>query len=299
MSASGGRVSHPGRAIALALASTLLYGNMSAGTGFAFKHGISPFDATFLRTLIVTIGMLAIIGVQRAPIRLPKDHRLAFWMQCFATLVISVGFLGAVAFIPVSLTIILFYTFPIFTLLASPFLEGKKLGALELMAVLVAFIGLGIAVGPSLDVLDWRGVALALSASLAVVVQFNCAHYLGASLPPATQGFLVHLVILPATLAIALFADGGNLTLFTAGSAVGVGALLLVGTLYFIAFFLHMWALSLAPASMLVPFYNLEPIVSIIMAAVLVQEILSPLQYGGVALVMVGLFLASMSERRK
>ena len=289
---------HPNRAIGFALASTLLYGVVPAATGLAFQNGISPIEVTFFRTLLVCLGMLAIALIAGQKIALPRGRMKAFWLQALATLVISVGFLGSVAFIPVSLTILIFYTFPILTLASAPFVEGKRLNFREMLAVGLAFIGLGIAVGPSFSVLDWRGIALAGAASCGVVAQFHCARALGGAMAPAVQGFLIHLVILPITLGLALWIGRGHLPFLSQSLGLGQMGLLLVGVCYLLAFFLHMSALVLAPASTIVPYYNLEPLISMIMAAILVGEYLNPVQYIGVLLVFSGLIIAALPGRR-
>jgi drug/metabolite transporter (DMT)-like permease len=292
------RRNRPVVGISFALASTVLYGVVPAGTGLAFQNGVSPIEVTFFRTALVALGMLAIALVMREKLRFPRGLSRVFWLQAFATLVISVGFLGAVAFIPVSLTILIFYTFPILTVMSGPFIEGKKLRPAQIVAVVLAFIGLGVAVGPSLDVLDWRGIALAGAAAVAVVAQFHCARSLGGAMAPAVQGFFIHAAILPATLGLALWIGGGSIPFLSGGNMAGLLPLVLVGVCYLIAFFLHMSALAAAPASTVVPFYNLEPVISITMAAVLVREFLTPVQYFGVGLVLAGLLITSLAERK-
>jgi drug/metabolite transporter (DMT)-like permease len=298
VTASPDRRNSPVAGISFALASTVLYGVVPAGTGLAFQNGVSPIEVTLFRTALVAVGMLAIAFVLREKIRFPKGLSGVFWLQAFSTLVISVGFLGAVAFIPVSLTILIFYTFPILTVMSGPFVEGKRLVPAQIVAVVLAFIGLGVAVGPSLDVLDWRGIALAGAAAVAVVLQFHCARSLGGTMAPAVQGFLIHLAILPVTLALALWVGNGSIPFLSGGNMAGLVPLVLVGVCYLIAFFLHMSALAAAPASTVVPFYNLEPVISITMAALLVREFLSPIQYVGVGLVLTGLLITSIAERK-
>ena len=298
VSASPDRHNRPLVGIAFALASTVLYGVVPAGTGLAFQNGVSPIEVTLFRTALVTVGMLAIALALREKIRFPKGLSGVFWLQAFSTLVISVGFLGAVAFIPVSLLILIFYTFPIFTVLSGPFIEGKRLVPAQMVAVVLAFIGLGVAVGPSLDVLDWRGLALAGAATFAVVSQFHCARRLGGAMGSAAQGFFIHLAILPATLVLALWVGNGSIPFLSGGNMPGLLPLVLVGVCYLIAFFLHMSALAAAPASTVVPFYNLEPVIAIIMAAILVREFLSPVEYVGVGLVLTGLLITSLAERK-
>ena len=115
---------------------------------------------------------------------------------------------------------------------------------------------------------------------------------------PAAQGFFIHLAILPATLVLALWVGNGSIPFLSGGNMPGLLPLVLVGVCYLIAFFLHMSALAAAPASTVVPFYNLEPVIAIIMAAILVREFLSPVEYVGVGLVLTGLLITSLAERK-
>ena len=88
VSASPDRHNRPLVGIAFALASTVLYGVVPAGTSLAFQHGVSPIEVTLFRTALVTVGMLAIALALREKIRFPKGLSGVFWLQAFSTLVI-------------------------------------------------------------------------------------------------------------------------------------------------------------------------------------------------------------------
>jgi drug/metabolite transporter (DMT)-like permease len=60
-----------------------------------------------------------------------------------------------------------------------------------------------------------------------------------------------------------------------------------------------MLSLRFAPTSRVAPFFNLEPVVTIAVAGLLLGERLNPAQYAGGGLVLVALGLASRLARKE
>ena len=54
-----------------------------------------------------------------------------------------------------------------------------------------------------------------------------------------------------------------------------------VGAIYVVAYMVHMLSLRFAPASTVAPYYNLEPVMTTLVAAVLLGERLNLNQYAG------------------
>ena len=78
----------------------------------------------------------------------------------------SLGYLSSYKYIPVSLSVLLFFTFPFWVLLINFIIDGVAVKPLKLLALLLAFSGLALCLGPNWHVLDPRGIALALFGSL-------------------------------------------------------------------------------------------------------------------------------------
>ena len=87
------------------------------------------------------------------------------WMGALL-LVMSAGYLGAIAYIPVSLAALIFYTFPFYVAILASLTGREPMTRIKAAALVVAFAGLVLALGPSFDDLNWRGVACALAAAL-------------------------------------------------------------------------------------------------------------------------------------
>ena len=153
--------------VGCALAAASIYGLVPNFVRGAFENGIPPVEATFFRTSVLAVAFALIAVVQGESFRIPRAAMAAFAGQAIATLVISVSYLASVQFIPIGLAVIIFFTFPVLIMLASPVVEGKFPGFWRIIIAIFAFGGLVVAIGPSFSDLDIRGIGLATLASLA------------------------------------------------------------------------------------------------------------------------------------
>ena len=110
--------------IGCALAAASIYGLVPNFVRGAFENGIPPVEATLFRTSVIAIVFALIAAAQGESFKIPRAAWPAFAGQAFATLVISVAYLASVQFIPIGLAVIIFFTFPVLIMLASPIVEG-------------------------------------------------------------------------------------------------------------------------------------------------------------------------------
>ena len=285
-----------GLGIVCALAAAALYGLIPNFSRAAFENGVPPVETTFFRTSIIAIAFAVLAILRGESFVLPRAALGSFATQAFATLVISVGYLAAGQFIPVGLAVIVFFSFPMIILLASPLIEGRRPGLLRIGISLFAFAGLAVAIGPSLDGLDWRGILLAAAAAGGAVLQFFSGRAISRHLTPTVFGSLVHLAIWPATLLVALSVSGGTLRFLPGGTVTtwGYGFMVALAGIYTLAYLVQMLSLRFAPASTVAPFFNLEPVVTTGVAALLLGERLAVNQYAGGGMVLAALLSSSL-----
>ncbi len=298
MIASGER---PGLGVASALGAAALYGLIPNFSRAAFENGIPTYESTFFRTAVIAVA-LAIVCIGRGErLQLPRVALWPFLAQAAATAAISICYLAASQFIPVGLAVIIFFTFPILILITAPVAEGELPGAMQFGVAILAFAGLAVALASDVSHLDPRGILLAGAAALCCVVQFYSGRKMGSLARPAVFGSLVHFAILPVTFLVAVWMNGGTMKMFT-GAGVGPHGLAFLGgvaLIYVFAYLVHMTSLSLARATTVAPFYNLEPIVTIAVAALLLGERLTPMQYLGGSMVLAALVLSSLADLRR
>ena len=294
-------INRAGLGIACALGAAGLYGLVPNFVRGAIGNGIPAIESTLFRTFMIAVAFAVIAAVQGERMTVPRTALPSFIGQCIATLFVSVAYLGSVQFIPVGLAVIIFYLFPVLIMVLAPVVEGRNPGILRIMIALVAFIGLAIAVGPSFDSLDIRGILLAALGSAGATLQFFSGRAISKYMTPAAFGGMVHMVILPPVLAIALYAGSGTLRFLPGGPATGTGLLFMSGValVYIIAYMAQMLSLRYAPASTVAPYYNLEPVVATAAAAAFLSERLQVNPYAGGGLVLAALVASSLLGKWK
>lgn len=290
-----------GLGIACALGAAALYGMVPNFARAAYVNGIPPIETTLFRTLAIVLVFATVAAAQRVRLTVPRQALPSFIGQSVATLFVSVAYLGSVQFIPVGLAVIIFYLFPILIMLLAPVVEGQRPGMLRVLIAILAFCGLAIAVGPSFESLDIRGILLAGLGAAGATLQFFSGRTISRYMTPAAFGSLVHLVILPPILLIALAAGSGSLQMLPGGTATSLGLLFVAGVaaVYVVAYMVQMLSLRFAPASSVAPFYNLEPVITTAVAAVILGERLQTNQYAGAGLVLAALVASSLLGRWK
>lgn len=290
-----------GLGIACALGAAAVYGLVPVLVRIGFIHGVPAIESTLFRTglLAVSFGVLAI--AQGQSFAIPRPALPSFIAQSASTLLVSVGYLASVQFITVGLAVIIFYFFPVLIMLCAPLIERRNPGWLRLAIAVIAFAGLAVAIGPSFDSLDIRGILLAMAATLGATFQFFSGRAISTYLVPSVFGSLVHAAIFPAVLAAALFVGGGELSILPGGAAAELGLAAMAGlsVIYVGAYLVHMLSLRFAPASTVAPYFNLEPVVATLAAVVVLGERMELNQYVGGAIVLAALVASSLIGRGK
>ena len=294
-------INRAGWGIGCALGAAALYGLVPNFVRAAYQNGIPPIESTLFRTFVIAIAFAVIAVAQGDRLRVPRDAARSFIGQAVSTFFVSVAYLGSVQFIPVGLAVIIFFLFPVLIMLLAPVVEGRNPGILRILIALMAFCGLAIAVGSSFESLDIRGILLAGLGSAGAALQFFSGRSISRYMTPAAFGSLVHLAILPPILVIALMAGSGTVRFFPGGPATEQGLLFLVGVgaVYIVAYMVQMLSLRFAPASTVAPFFNLEPVVTTAIAALILGERLQINQYAGGGLVLAALMASSLIGKWK
>jgi drug/metabolite transporter (DMT)-like permease len=150
----------------------LLGAALSLGAGhvcarFAFGHGVGIMTAATTRALCASGILLVLLRVRRAPIT-PSSAALRgcalLGLGVVAqTLLIQI----AVKRMPVTLAILVFYTYPFLTAAASAVMGDHRLSAARIGSLIAAFAGLAVVLGVSPAGVDPWGLLAAFGASVA------------------------------------------------------------------------------------------------------------------------------------
>jgi drug/metabolite transporter (DMT)-like permease len=278
-----------------ALAAASLYGVNIVSTRFAAFAGISGVTLVFYRVFLMLVLVLAAAALWRASLKVAPAERGTIVVLGFATAVLGAAYLSSVAFIPVTVAVVIFYTYPVLIVLASPLVDGTRITPVLLAVVGLAVLGVVLVVGPAFEGLDWRGLALAAVASLATAVQFFAATRCRRT-GVIAKTFWIHLIVLPVSglLALAAGALAPPELLLVAPVAVAVT----IGG-YVLGFVFQFAALARASAVVAGIAFCAEPVVAALSSALMLGERLSPLQLLCGALVIAAIATNVMADQRR
>lgn len=288
-------------AISFAFLSTLNYGLNPPAVRFAFEHGVPVLTSSFLRALAMVAFSGILIALTARTFHVPAHRRLPLFLLGLATASVSLCYLSAVAFIPVPIATTIFFTFPIVILLAAPLMEGEAVTIMRLALAGLAFIGLVIVLGPAANGLDWRGLVLASLAAFGAAGQFLSGRRIADEVRPNTAAFWANLISVPAIACAVVFTGGlsgfGSVFEPFSDNTIALVAIAAICITYIFGFQFQMASLRHGPASTVAPFFYLEPIVSISLAAAFLGQKLQPVQYAGCALVFLALLGSAWVSR--
>jgi drug/metabolite transporter (DMT)-like permease len=279
----------------LAAASAASFGLITTLARVAYDGGGSPGAVIAARYLVIVLVLGPAILLAGGGFRLPRRAWPRLLAMAAGVFCLTLGYVTSVAYIPVGLAALVFYTFPLIVAAAVPLVERRRPGAVESAAFLVAFAGLALALGPSFDGLDWRGVAWALLGAGGAALLFLSSGPLLAAQNVLTVAFHVNLLCGLAMAGVLAAQGGVELPLRTAGW-LGLAGTSLFYTTAVLAQFL---AIRFGGAARTALIFYLEPLVSIGFAAALLGERLTLVQATGALLVLAALLLAGVRGRRR
>jgi drug/metabolite transporter (DMT)-like permease len=287
---------HPGYWLGLALivACALSFGMITTFAHLSYDGGAAPSLLVLGRFAGFSIIVGGFFGATRRSPRLPARNFKAGIVMAVPMMMMSVGYLASVKYISVSLAVILLYSFPLMVVILAAASGRERMTLGKIVVMLAAFGGLILAIGGNWGTLDWRGVAFVLSAALGIAATLTWA-------PPFLEGvdtLAVNLwtnlwMFLAAALYLALF--GGLALPSSIQGWVGFVLATLFYTIGYILFFAGMKRLPPAEAAVML---NIEPIVSIAAATLLLGETICATQWLGVAIMLSALCFSAVRGAR-
>ena len=290
------RILHPGDAhgVALALLSAVGLGLGIALARYAYEGGTNGLTVAAVRSLVLAAALFVYCRATGHSLGLRRADR---WRCAWLGLLMSMGFygnIGAVEFISIGLTALLFFTFPPLIACIQAGLDRAWPAPAKVAALATAFAGLATMLGASLGASDPRGVALVLGAAIAVALNSVGIVRLVGHVSPLVAMFHMAATAAIALPALALATGSVQLPLSGTGWAgmFGVIALQCVSLpLYFVAI-TRIGALKTAMLA------NIQPVTSIVAARALFGELLGAAQLAGGAMVLAGVMLMQWHDGR-
>ena len=275
------------------------------GTIGIFRTYISGVPSGLLAALRGIVGalfLLALVYLRRKRLDLAAI-RQNLWCLIVSGVVMGFNWIllfEAFRFTSVATATLCYYMAPVFVILASPFLLGEKLTARRLVCVLVALGGMipvsGILSTSFSGMAELRGVALGLGAAVlyACVVLINQRiRGIGAydktivQLGAAGLSVLIYSLLVEDVSAVSL--DATTLSLVAVVCFVHTG----------ICYALYFGAMGLIPAQTVALLSYIDPVVSVLLSAVLLRQGLDVWGWIGAVLILGAAILGELPAKRK
>lgn len=277
----------------MAIATTFGANHVSARV--TFDHGTSVSTAVAVRSAGTALFVLALLRFQGVPLKLAAATR---WRAAGIGALIALQswlIYSAVARIPVALALLAFNTFPLMFVLISAAAGVERLRARSLAVMLVALIGLALALdvtGTSGDVAGrWAEIGAGVSFALGAAVTFACVLFLNTRWLKDVDGRVRTLFTLSAA-GVVMLAAGAMTTGFALpADATGWLGLALLTAFYGSAFTVLFMVLPRIGAASNSVALNFEPIAVLFLAWVVLDQSVAPLQIFG-AFMVVGAIMA-------
>jgi drug/metabolite transporter (DMT)-like permease len=282
------------RGVAMALLVGMSFAANTSLAAVAYTGGATPLAVLLARTGTAFIVLNLLLMARGIPRVLPRaQRRTAIIIGCFFSSY-SFGVLLAIQYLPVGLVVATFYTFPILVGLVEWWSGRQTLSARTAFALTTAFVGILCALDVFGASLHRLGIALCLLGAVGVTIVITLSARLrgtGDSRPITLHMLGTALVIFSV---VVLTHGGANLPhtpyawlAFIAGPmfyAFGI-----------ITLFMVYAKIGPVKASL---FMNIEPVTSVVLGYLLLDQRLAPLQLFGIALVVSAVLLVESAKRK-
>lgn len=273
----------------MAVLSAVFYGAALPLSRLAYDYGTNALTILSLRYLAIVVLLGIWLRVTGASFRLAPRLILASAAVGACFVAVSGGTLASVSFIPVNLTVVVFYTYPMMTLLIESIMERRRPTLAESLAVALALLGVTLAMQVSFEHLNAAGIGFALLAAVGVAGSFLIASRIMPRIGTS------HLTLYACG---AAFIGGATMTLALDAVAfpetgLGVGLVAVIIAIFATAVIAMFVAVRLIGPVRAATFLCLEPVTAIFVAVLSLGEHLEGGQWLGVALVGAALLIAS------
>ncbi len=277
------------------IASMLIFGTI--GVFVRYINMPSGFIAMIRGVLGVAFAIIAAFISKKRPNCSAIRSNLGILIYCGAAIGVNwILLFEAYRYTTVAIATLSYYTAPIFVLLISPALLGERINLKKILCVFFAIVGMTLVSGVFergiSSASEIYGILFGLSAALlyaSVTVMNRKLVGISASERTAPQLFFATLVIIPYTL---IFEDVPK----EAFTKTAIFMLIILGIVHTgVAYMLYFSSIKGLNASTVAIFGYVDPIVAVILSALLLKEQISPLALIGAALIILSALTSELS----
>lgn len=279
--------------ILLVVLSAAGFGTLALFSRYARADGMDAQSMLFLRFSLSAVVMVALLVVRREGIPRGRALLLLVGMGAVGYVGQSFAYLSALNYASSGLVALLLYVYPVFVTLLAVVLLREKFTLLKGIALALALTGTALTVDPAGG--QVLGMLLALSGaaiySLYIIVGTRVQRQVS-----VVQSTAVIFSSAAVASGVLMLLSGPRLPATAAGWGAIVAMVLLATVLPVAAFLAGLARIGPTNAAML---STLEPVVTVVLGAVLLSESLQPLALLGGGLILAAVLVLTRSELRQ
>lgn len=259
-------------------------------------HSVPPLIGAGIRFLIASAILYTVVRMRKIEIPVSPELRRLYVILIFFSYAIPFGIVyWCQQFIPTGLSSILFGAYPLWVVLFSHVvLENERLNAYKVAGIIVGFSGLVIIFSRDIHWTDARGfigMLGILSTTVMQGVSLVLIKKYAQPVSPFALNFVGMSVAGVLLLAAGLVFESIGTVIWDAAAIGSILYLSIVGSV--IAFVTYHWLLKRVEAVYLSLVSFINPIIAVILGAIILDETLAASVFVGATLVLVGILIAN------
>lgn len=277
----------------LVVLSAIGFGTMGVLAKFAYQQGLNPQTLLILRFALSSIMLYLIVKKKRMSLAIPREHiKSYFILGTVLYTLVSFSYFYALNFISASLTVVLFFLYPIFVGVISAVFLKERISRKKLLCLVLSIAGIYIVASPGSSPINMTGLFLSLFGAFMYAVYVI---YLGSSNIKRTDslitGFYINLFSAFGMILWGIFTDTIIYQMSAAAFLYGTVLALFASAGAVMAFFAGVKLIGSVKASIIA---NVEPFAAVILATVFLSESLSIQQLLGGLLIITAVIIISL-----
>ena len=265
----------------LCLVSAAGFGAMPIFGRHAFAAGVELTPMLSLRFLLAAAMLWALIAIRRRPLGSLRGVALGGLLGLCGYSVQAGLYFGSIQRIDVSLASLILYTYPALVTVAAFALGRERATRRKLAALALASSGVALVVGGGAGAIDWVGAAMAFGCAVFYTGFILASDRVAATTSPLAFAAAVATGCAVGFTAVALLSGGIH------ASEEGVMWIALIASVSTVMpIVLFMAGLARVGASTASIASTVEPVITVVLAWIVLGEVLGPLQLVGGALVL-------------
>jgi len=278
--------------ITLIIISAASFGTLAIFGHYAYAAGIDTLTLLFLRFTFAALLMGLLMILRREPLPRGRTLLLLIGMGALGYVGQSFTFLSAIKYASAGLVALLLYTYPAFVVILSAIFLYERVTRLKITALLMALFGTALTVGPAGGQL--KGALLALAAALIysvyIIVGTGVMKHVS-----AVQSATVIFASAGLIYAILVALNGPQPPSNAQGWLIVAGTVVIATVVPVATFLAGLERIGPTNAAML---STLEPVVTVLLAALLFDEQLQPVTLLGGGLIIAAVVVLARAELR-